>query len=78
MSCMLDMTATSLAAVVVPRIGKIIKNGLRVFERGLKRRKFATKWYTTPCKLANRQKRVTKLEFTETKNRLFRKRLSTN
>jgi len=28
------MTPTSLAAVVKPRTGKIIKNGLRAFERG--------------------------------------------
>jgi len=34
MSCMPDMTPTSLAATVAPRTGKIIKNGLRVFERG--------------------------------------------
>jgi len=27
MSCMPDMTPTSLAAAVVPRTGKIIKNG---------------------------------------------------
>jgi len=33
MSCMPDMTSTSLATAVVPRIGKIIKNGLRVFKR---------------------------------------------
>jgi len=30
---MLDMTPTPLAAAVAPRTGKIIKNGLRVFER---------------------------------------------
>jgi len=29
-----DMTPTSLVAVVVPRTGKIMKNGLSVFERG--------------------------------------------
>jgi len=28
------MTVTSLVAVAVPRTGKIIKNGLRVFGRG--------------------------------------------
>jgi len=28
------MTPTSLAAAVAPRTGKIIKNGLRVFEKG--------------------------------------------
>jgi len=28
------MTPTSLAAVVAPRTGKIIKNGLRVFQSG--------------------------------------------
>jgi len=28
------MTPTSLAAAAAPRPGKIIKNGLRVFERG--------------------------------------------
>jgi len=33
MSGMPDMTPTSLAATVARRIGKIIKNGLRVFER---------------------------------------------
>jgi len=32
MSGMPDMTSTSLAAAVVPRTSKIIKNGLRVFE----------------------------------------------
>jgi len=43
MSGIPDMTPTSLAATVTPtRTGKIIKNGLRVFER---ERKFATKWY---------------------------------
>jgi len=31
---MLDMTPTSPAAIAVPRTGKTIKNGLRVFERG--------------------------------------------
>jgi len=34
MSGMPDMTPTSIAAVVAPRKGKIIKNGLSVFERG--------------------------------------------
>jgi len=34
MSCMPDMTPTSHAADVAPRTGKIIKNGLYVFERG--------------------------------------------
>jgi len=29
-----DMTTTSLAAAVTPNTGKIIKNGLRVFESG--------------------------------------------
>jgi len=29
-----DMTPTSLAAAVAPRVGKIIKNGRRVFEWG--------------------------------------------
>jgi len=29
-----DMTPMSLAAAVAPHIGKIIKNGLCVFERG--------------------------------------------
>jgi len=33
------MTQTSLAATIVPRTGKIIMNGIRVF---WKRRKFAT------------------------------------
>jgi len=32
---------TSLVVAVAPRTGKIIKNGLRVFERG---ENFATKW----------------------------------
>jgi len=30
----LHMRVTSLTAVVAPRTGKIVKNGLRVFERG--------------------------------------------
>jgi len=34
MSCMSDMTPTSLAPPVAPRTGKILKNGLHVFERG--------------------------------------------
>jgi len=34
MSCMPDMTPTSLAAAVAPRTGKIIKNRLSFFERG--------------------------------------------
>jgi len=34
MSYMPDMTPTSIAVAVVPRIGKIIKNDFRVFERG--------------------------------------------
>jgi len=29
-----DMTPTSLAADIAPRTGRIIKKGLRVFERG--------------------------------------------
>jgi len=33
-SGMSDMTPTSLAAVVMPRTSKIIKNGLLVFEGG--------------------------------------------
>jgi len=33
-SGILDMTPTSLAAPVTPRTGRIIKNGLCVFERG--------------------------------------------
>jgi len=40
-----DMTTTSLAAAVEPRTDKIIKNRLRVFERG----EIATKWYITLC-----------------------------
>jgi len=31
---MTDMTPMSLAAAIAPHTGKIIKNGLRVFERG--------------------------------------------
>jgi len=34
MSGMPDMTLMSLAATVAPQTGKIIKNCLRVFERG--------------------------------------------
>jgi len=34
MSCMPDMTPTSLAATAAPCTDKNIKNGLRVFERG--------------------------------------------
>jgi len=34
MSGIPDVTPTSLAAPVEPRTGKIIQNGLRVFERG--------------------------------------------
>jgi len=34
MSGMLDMTPTSLAAVVAPRTGKINKNRLSFFEKG--------------------------------------------
>jgi len=34
MSGMPDMTMTSISAAVAPRTGKIIKNGLSVFERG--------------------------------------------
>jgi len=34
MSCMSDITLTSLVAAVTPRTGKINKNGLSVFERG--------------------------------------------
>jgi len=34
MSGMPDMTPTSLAAAVAPRTGRIIKSGLRGFERG--------------------------------------------
>jgi len=49
MSDILHMRVISLVAVVVPRAGKIIKNGLRVFEREEKGRKFATKLYTTLC-----------------------------
>jgi len=37
----------SVVAVVAPRTGKIIKNGLK---NGFsKRRKFTTKWYITLC-----------------------------
>jgi len=35
----------TLTLVMAPHAGKIIKNGLRVFER----RKFATIWYTILC-----------------------------
>jgi len=41
-----DMTPTSRAADVAPRTGKIIKKGLRVFERG---KNLLQKWYTTLC-----------------------------
>jgi len=47
MSCIPDMTPTPTAALV-PRTCKIIKNGIRVFER---LRKFTTKWCTTLCYL---------------------------
>jgi len=39
------MTVTSLVAVAVPRTGKIKKWPPCFW----KRRKFATKWYDTPC-----------------------------
>jgi len=34
MSCMPDITLTSHVAAVAPRTGKIIKNGLNVFQGG--------------------------------------------
>jgi len=40
------MTPTSLAAAVEPRTGKIIKNDLRVIEKG---ENLLKKWYTTLC-----------------------------
>jgi len=57
MSYMSDMPTTTLSVAVGPRTGKIIKNGLRVFERknGLRvfeRGENATKWYIHLSKLS--------------------------
>jgi len=41
-----DMTATSLVAAVAPRSGKVIKNGVGIFERG---ENLLQKWYTLLC-----------------------------
>jgi len=64
---MSDMTPTSLATALVSRTGKIIKNVLRVFERGKICYKMAyyTLLYYTKLIFRNR---VTKLECTQTKN----------
>jgi len=58
------MSVTSLVAVLAPRAGKIVKNGLCVFER----RKFATKWYITHLVQSIVRNHAGKLEFTQTKN----------
>jgi len=44
MSCMPDMM--SLAATVAPSTGNIVKNGLRVFERGGNLQKFSFRFRT--------------------------------
>jgi len=67
MSGMPDMTPTSLAAAVEPRTGKIIKNGLRLFERA----ENLLKYYTLHWNKAIVRNHVTKLEFKQTKNGLF-------
>jgi len=63
---MLDMTPTSLVAVVAPRTGKIIKHDLNVFERGenLLQNGILHLFYVKSIV----RNRVTKLEFTQTKN----------
>jgi len=53
-----DMTPTSLAATVEPRTGKIIKNGLRLFERA----ENLLKYYTLHWNKAIVRNHVTKLE----------------
>jgi len=59
----------SLATAVAPRTGKTIKNGLRVFER----EKNSLQNGITLCSCVEPivRNRVTKLEFTQTKNGLF-------
>jgi len=65
MSYMPDMTATSLVVAVAPRSGKVIKNGVGIFERG---ENLLQKWYTLLCIQAKSivRNRVTK--FTQTKS----------
>jgi len=63
-----DMTPTSLAVVVAPRTGKIIKYGLSVFKRGENLLKMVYYTYVKPI-IRNF---VAMLEFTQTKNGLFK------
>jgi len=62
MSCMPDMMPTSLAATVAPRTSKIIKNGLRAFERGESLLQNCVIHFV--FKLTIVRNRVKKLEFT--------------
>jgi len=72
MSCMPDMTSTSLTAAIALRTGKIIKNGLRIFE--------GRESYTTLCifSLVNRQKSCYKVRiYTDEKTDFSEKGLDT-
>jgi len=62
MSSIPDMTPTSLVEAVAPRTGKIITNGLRVFERGENLLQNNILHFVTISR-----NRVTKLEFTRRK-----------
>jgi len=68
---MLDATATSFAAHVASRTGKIIKNGLRIFERAENFLQNGILHFVFKVKPIVRNRVAKKLEFTQAKNGLF-------
>jgi len=68
MSCIPDMTPTSLVAVVAPRTDKMMKNGLSVLKKGKVCYKMV--YYTTLCIYVKPiiRNRVTKLELDRRKS----------
>jgi len=64
------MTVTSLVAVVAPRTGKIIKNDLRLFERGENLIQNGISFCVKPIA----RNRVAKVEFTQRRKTDFSKK----
>jgi len=64
-----DVMPTSLAEAVAPRTGKIIKNGLRVFER--RENLLQNGILHFAFKISQSSEIVLQLEFKQTKNGIF-------
>jgi len=67
----IHMRVTSLVAVVAHRAGKIVKNGLRLFEREENLLQNGILHFVFLTIQSIVRNRVGKLEFKHTKNRLF-------